>query len=74
LLIAEDVLGDPPPRMLPRSSLADALILFTGSDADTLPIFRSVSEDRLAGVITRADLMRSYERELFLHEHDIIRK
>jgi CIC family chloride channel protein len=69
LLIAEDVLGDPPPKLLPRDSLAEALMQFSVNDADALPVFRSLSEDRLAGVITRADLMRCYERELLLREH-----
>jgi len=70
LLIAEDVLGDPPPQLFPRSSLADALVQFTMSDADTLPVFRSPSDGYLVGVITRSDLMRSYERELLLRERE----
>jgi len=70
LLIAEDVLGDPPPQLYPHSSLADALVQFTMSDADTLPVFRAPSDMHLMGVITRADLMRSYERELLLRERE----
>ncbi|MDP6040677.1 MAG: chloride channel protein, partial [Candidatus Latescibacteria bacterium] len=68
LLIAEDVLGDPPPKLLPRSSLAEVLVQFSTNEADALPVFRAPSEDRLAGLITRADLMRCYERELLLRE------
>jgi len=69
LLIAEDVLGDPPPQLLSQSSLAEALVQFTVNDADALPVFISASEDRLAGMVTRSDLMRCYERELMLREH-----
>lgn len=72
LLIAEDVLGDPPPHLLPRSSLADALVQFTAHDADTLPVFRAPSENHLVGVITRSDLMRCYERELLLREREVV--
>ncbi|MDP6775729.1 MAG: CBS domain-containing protein [Candidatus Latescibacteria bacterium] len=68
LLIAEDVMGDPPPALFSYSSLADALLHFTTADADTLPVFASVSDRHLAGVITRSDLMRCYERELLLRE------
>jgi len=68
LLIAEDVLGDRPPRLLPNSSLAEVLLQFSANDADALPVFRSVSEERLVGMITRTDLMRCYERELLLRE------
>ena len=67
-LIAEDVLGDPPAVLHPQSSLAEALLQFTTSDADTLPVFQPLSQARLAGVITRSDLMRCYERELLLRE------
>mgnify|MGYP002827805740 CR=1 FL=1 len=66
LLIAEDVLGDAPPVLRTQSSLADALLQFTLNDADSLPIFQSGR--KLAGVITRSDLMRCYERELLLRE------
>ena len=68
LLIAEDVLGDPPAALYAYNSLADALLHFTTADADTLPVFASVSDRQLAGVITRSDLMRCYERELLLRE------
>lgn len=70
LLIAEDVLGDSPPQLLSRSSLADALVQFTAYDADALPVFESSSDSRLLGMITRADLMRCYERELLLRERE----
>ena len=72
LLIAEDVLGDPPPQLLPRSSLAEVLVEFTKHDADALPVFRGASDDHLVGVITRADLMRCYERELMLREREAV--
>ena len=72
LLIAEDVLGDPPPQLLPHSSLAEVLVQFTSHDADTLPVFRSPSDRHLMGVITRADLMRCYERELLLREREAV--
>jgi len=68
LLIAEDVLGDPPPVLQAHHSLADALRHFSSSDADTLPVFAGPQPERLAGVITRADLMRNYERMLLLRE------
>ena len=38
--------------------------------ADALPVFLSASENRLVGMITRSDLMRCYERELLLREHE----
>ncbi len=66
LLIAEDVMGDPPPTLEPSSSLADALVQFSKTDADTLPVFCSRSSDELEGIITRSDLLRSYERELLI--------
>lgn len=72
LLIAEDVLGDPPPQLLSNSSLAEVLVQFTSHDADTLPVFRSLSDRHLMGVITRADLMRCYERELLLREREVV--
>ncbi len=70
LLIAEDVMGDPPPRLLSNSSLANALVQFSATDADTLPVFRSAESKELEGVITRSDLIRSYEREVLLRERD----
>ena len=66
LLIAEDVMGDPPPTLERSSSLADALVQFSKTDADTLPVFCSRSSDELEGIITRSDLLRSYERELLI--------
>ena len=71
-LIAEDVLGDAPPQLLPRSSLAEALVQFTRHDTDALPVFRSPSDNHLVGVMTRADLMRCYERELLLRERETV--
>ncbi len=72
LLIAEDVLGDPPPQLLPSSSLAEVLIQFTTHDADALPVFRAPSDTHLVGLITRADLMRCYEQELMLREREAV--
>ena len=66
LLIAEDVMGKPPPTLESSSSLADALVQFSNTDADTLPVFRSDSREELEGIITRSDLLRSYERELLI--------
>ena len=66
LLIAEDVMGKPPPTLAPSNSLADALVQFSNTDADTLPVFRSDSREELEGIITRSDLLRSYERELLI--------
>ena len=66
LLIAEDVMGKPPPFLEPSSSLADALVQFSNTDADALPVFRSNSREELEGIITRSDLLRSYERELLI--------
>ncbi len=66
LLIAEDVIGEPPPALVPTSSLADALVQFSKTDANTLPVFRSDSREELEGIITRSDLLRSYERELLI--------
>jgi CIC family chloride channel protein len=72
LLIAEDVLGDPPPQLLPSSSLAEVLIQFTTHDADALPVFRAPSDTHLVGLITRADLMRCYEQELMLRGREAV--
>jgi CIC family chloride channel protein len=69
LLIAEDVIGDLPPKLLEKNSLADVLMQFIASDADALPVFWEASDTKMAGVITRTDLMRCYERELLLREH-----
>ncbi len=66
LLIAEDVMGKPPPTLESSRSLADALVQFSKTDADTLPVFRSDSREVLEGIITRSDLLRSYERELLI--------
>ena len=66
LLIAEDVMGKPPAALELSSSLADALVQFSNTDADTLPVFRTGSPVELEGIITRSDLLRSYERELLI--------
>jgi chloride channel protein, CIC family len=73
LLIAEDVLGDQPPRLHPESTLSEALMHFSAADADTLPVFSQRDGDDMVGVITRSDLMRSYERELLLREREAAR-
>jgi CIC family chloride channel protein len=69
LLIARDVMGDPPPKMASHHSLAEALLSFSGSEADALPVFDALEPDRIVGVVSRSDLMRFYERVLLLREH-----
>lgn len=66
LLIAEDVIGDAPPQLVPTSSLAEALVRFTAHDVDALPVFDTSGGKHLAGMVTRSALMRCYERELLL--------
>jgi CIC family chloride channel protein len=73
LLIAEDVLGDPPPKLYADSTLSEALMHFSTADADTLPVFSRHADGEITGVITRSDLMRSYERELLLREREAAR-
>jgi CIC family chloride channel protein len=68
LLIASDVVGEVPETVHPESSLADALLRFSEVDADTLPVVRSEDSRRMAGVVTRTDLMRFYERVLLIRE------
>ena len=68
LLIAGDIRSAPPTPLHGDHSLADALLRFSEVDADSLPVVEQADETRIAGVITRQDLMRFYERVLLIRE------
>jgi CIC family chloride channel protein len=68
LLIASDIQGEIPTTVHVDSSLADALLCFSEVDAESLPVVLKNDETRIAGVITRTELMRFYERVLLIRE------
>ena len=68
LLIAGDIQGEIPKTVHVDSSLADALLCFSEVDAESLPVVLKNDETRIAGVITRNELMRFYERVLLIRE------
>lgn len=68
LLIAGDIRGEPPTPVHGDHSLADALLRFSEVDADSFPVVEKDDETRIAGVVTRVDLMRFYERVLLIRE------
>jgi CIC family chloride channel protein len=68
LLIASDIQGEMPMTVHIDSSLADALLCFSEVDAESLPVLSKDDETRIAGVVTRTELMRFYERVLLIRE------
>jgi CIC family chloride channel protein len=66
LLLAED-LAEPTEVARASDTLQTALAKLNARAADLLPIVESESHPRLLGVLTREDVLASYEREL-MHE------
>jgi len=66
LLLAAD-LAEPTEVALAGDTLQTALAKLNARAADLLPVVRSEASPRLLGVLTREDVLASYEREL-MHE------
>jgi CIC family chloride channel protein len=66
ILVAAD-LAEPAEVVTPDASLAAALRKMNGRALDAIPVVESESRPQLVGVLSRADLLRAYEREL-MHE------
>jgi len=68
LLVASDIQGEIPTTVHVDSSLAEALLCFSEVDAESLPVVMKEDTSRIAGLVTRTDLMRFYERVLLIRE------
>jgi CIC family chloride channel protein len=66
ILVAAD-LAEPTETVTPRSSLRDALRKMNSRAIDVIPVVEHESVPRLVGVLSRADVLAAYEREL-MHE------
>ena len=63
LLLAAD-LAEPTEVVTPRHSLQDALREMNARALDALPVVESVVTPRFLGILSRADVLAAYEREL----------
>jgi CIC family chloride channel protein len=66
ILVAAD-LAEPSEVVTPRSSLREALRKMNARAIDAIPVVERESRPKLVGVLSRADVLASYEREL-MHE------
>jgi CIC family chloride channel protein len=66
LLVAAD-LAEPTEVLMPFNSLHEALRKMNARAIDVIPVVESEDRPRLVGVLSRADLLVAYEREL-MHE------
>jgi CBS domain-containing protein len=66
LLLAAD-LAEPTEVVLPTDSLGVALRKMNARALDAIPVVASAEHPSLCGVLTRADVLAAYEREL-MHE------
>src|SRR3954453_10103998 len=67
-LVAEDVMSEPVLTILPGTPVEDIAHMMTERHIKRLPV---VEDDRLIGIVSRADVLRSaYERILALHGDD----
>jgi CIC family chloride channel protein len=63
VVVAAD-LAQPTEVVLPSDSLADALRKMNARAIDVIPVVQSESHPRLVGILSRADVLGAYEREL----------
>lgn len=63
VVLAAD-LAEPTEIVLPSDSLADALRKMNARAIDVIPVVMSESHPRIVGVLSRADVLSAYEREL----------
>ena len=63
LLVAADI-AEPTEVVLPSDSLRDALRKMNTRALDVIPVVESEADPRLVGVLSRADVLSAYEREL----------
>ncbi|MBN2490071.1 MAG: chloride channel protein [Planctomycetes bacterium] len=68
VLIAADLMREIAGTLRPEDSLEQALALFSGHNADLLPVVRGDDRRHFLGIITRTDLMNRYQQELLLAE------
>ncbi|HEX6965876.1 MAG TPA: chloride channel protein [Gemmatimonadaceae bacterium] len=66
ILVAED-LAEPTEVVTPASSLRDALRKMNARAIDAIPVVERETRPKLVGVLSRADVLAAYEREL-VHE------
>jgi CIC family chloride channel protein len=63
LLMAADI-AEPTEVVLPSDSLREALRKMNTRALDVIPVVESESNPRLVGILSRADVLSAYEREL----------
>jgi len=63
VVLAAD-LAAPTEVVLPSDSLADALRKMNARAIDVIPVVMSEAHPRIVGVLSRADVLGAYEREL----------
>jgi CBS domain. len=63
LLVAADI-AEPTEVVVPTDSLRDALRKMNTRAIDVIPVVESEANPKLVGLLSRADVLSAYEREL----------
>jgi len=59
-IIAADAADPSPKTLLPASTAAEALAIFSASDVTGIPVVASATSRRLVGIVTRFDVLKAY--------------
>ena len=70
LLVAGELANTKVYSLTPQQNLSDAMEIFSQLDVDQLPVVRSEDKLKVIGMITRGDMMASYNRAILVSGFD----
>ncbi|SVD41858.1 uncharacterized protein METZ01_LOCUS394712, partial [marine metagenome] len=70
LLVAGELANKKVYSLTPQQNLNEAMEVFSQLDVDQLPVVRSEDKLKVIGMLTRGDMMASYNRAILVSELD----
>ena len=70
LLVAGELANTKVYSLTPQQNLNEAMEIFSQLDVDQLPVVRSEDKLKVIGMLTRGDMMASYNRAILVSEYD----